>query len=270
MKKLDQLLIGVLLIGTLTACSNNPDVDDKRITVGASPTPHSLILEAAKAEVEAQGYELVIVEFTDYILPNTALDAGDLDANYFQHVPYLTKFNSERNTKLASVLAIHFEPLGLYPGRSTSLSDIENGGVTIAIPNDPTNEARALRLLEDNGFISFDDDGSANVTPIDIKDNPYNIEFVEMEAALLAQTLVDVDFAVINGNYALGANIQDSVIITEDKDSHAANTFANILVVQIGKETDEKTQVLINALSSNTVKNYIVETFYPTVISVLP
>ncbi len=270
MKKLVQLIIALLLVGSLGACSKSEDQDDKRITIGASPTPHSLILEAAKAEVEAQGYELVIVEFTDYVLPNTALDVGDLDANYFQHVPYLTTFNLERNTKLASVLAIHFEPLGLYPGKSSSISDIENGGVTIAIPNDPTNEARALRLLEDNGYISFDDDGTANVTPIDIKDNPYDIEFIEMEAALLAQTLVDVDFAIINGNYALGANIQSTVIITEDKDSHAANTFANILVVQIGKETSEKTQVLINALSSVTVKNYIQETFYPTVISVLP
>ncbi len=269
MKKSIKIAIIALLLGSIVACSKD-DTEDKKIVVGASTTPHALILEAARPAIESQGYTLEIVEFTDYVLPNTALDVGDLDANYFQHVPYLNKFNAERNTKLASVLAIHFEPLGLYPGRSTSVSAITAGGVTIAIPNDPTNETRALRLLEDNGYISFGDDGTKDVTPINITENPYNITFVEMEAALLPQTLVDVDFAVINGNYALGANIQGSVLLTEDKDSHAANTFANVLVVQIGKENSEKTQVLISALSSTAIKQYIENTFYPTVISVLP
>jgi D-methionine transport system substrate-binding protein len=263
------LILALITLLVLTGCTQSQETEDKVIRVGASPTPHSLILEVAKAEVAKLGYTLEIIEFTDYILPNTALDAGDLDANYFQHVPYLTKFNSEKGTKLSSVLAVHFEPLGLYPGKSADLNGLKAGGATVAIPNDPTNEARALRLLADNGYITLKGPADANVTPLDIDQNPYNIEFVEIEAALLAQTLVDVDFAVINGNYALGANIAQSVLLTEDKDSIAAQTFANIIVVQTGNENAEKTKILIQALSSAAVKKYIEETFYPTVISVL-
>jgi D-methionine transport system substrate-binding protein len=263
------VIIALLSLLVLSGCTTSQDKEDKVIKVGASPTPHSLILEVAKAEVEKLGYTLEIVEFTDYILPNTALDAGDLDANYFQHVPYLTKFNSEKGTKLSSVLAVHFEPLGLYPGKSVDLEGLKAGGATVAIPNDPTNEARALRLLADNGYITLKGAADANVTPLDIDQNPYNLQFVEMEAALLAQTLVDVNFAIINGNYALGANIADSVLLTEDKDSIAAQTFANIIVVQTGKENSEKTKILIQALTSGAVKKFIEETFYPTVISVL-
>lgn len=267
MKKTVILVLIALLV--LSGCTISQEKEDKVIRVGASPTPHALILEAAKEEVAKLGYTLEIVEFTDYILPNTALDAGDLDANYFQHVPYLTKFNSENGTKLSSVLAVHFEPLGLYPGKSADLNGLKAGGITIAIPNDPTNEARALRLLADNGYITLKGAADANVTPLDIDQNPYSIEFVEIEAALLAQTLIDVDYAVINGNYALGANIADSVLLTEDADSIAAQTFANIIVVQTGKENADKTKILIQALSSAIVKKFIEETFYPTVISVL-
>lgn len=263
------VIFALLTLLALSGCTISQEKEDKVIRVGASPTPHALILEAAKEEVAKLGYTLEIVEFTDYILPNTALDAGDLDANYFQHVPYLTKFNNEKGTKLSSVLAVHFEPLGLYPGKSADLNGLKTGGVTIAIPNDPTNEARALRLLADNGYITLKGAADANVTPLDIDQNPYNIEFVEIEAALLAQTLIDVDYAVINGNYALGANIADKVLLTEDADSIAAQTFANIIVVQIGKENDKKTQILIQALTSAAVKKFIEETFYPTVISVL-
>lgn len=268
MKKIVILLGILLLVSSLAACSVKKD--EKIIVVGASTTPHALILEAARSEVEALGFTLEIVEFTDYILPNTALDAGDLDANYFQHVPYLTKFNSERNTKISSVLAIHFEPLGFYPGKSKTTEAIYQGGVSIAIPNDPTNETRALRLLAANGLITLNDPQNKDLTPLDIDKNPYNINFIEIEAALLTQTLADVDFAVINGNYALAANIATNVLFTEDKDSIAAQTFANILAVQTGKESSEKTQVLIQALSSNKVKQYIEDTFYPTVVSVLP
>ncbi len=266
MKKIIYITLLSLLV--LTGCTTNNNDDDKKIVIGATPTPHAIILEQIKADVEALGYTLEIIEFTDYILPNTNLDAGDLDANYFQHVPYLTSFNNDRGTKLSSVLQVHFEPLGLYPGQATDIEAIANGGVVIAIPNDPTNETRALRLLEDNGFITLNN--NEQVTPLDITSNPNNIEFVEMEAALLAQSLVDVDFAVINGNYALGANITDSVLLTEDTQSDAAQTFANVLVVQQGKEESEKTQVLIDVLSSQKVKDYIEETFYPTVISMLP
>ena len=267
MKKTIIYALFALLV--LSGCTISQEKEDKVIRVGASPTPHALILEVAKDEVAKLGYTLEIVEFTDYILPNTVLDAGDLDANYFQHVPYLTKFNNENGTKLSSVLAVHFEPLGLYPGKSADLDGLKAGGITIAIPNDPTNEARALRLLADNGYITLKGEADANVTPLDIDQNPYNIEFVEIEAALLAQTLVDVDYAVINGNYALGANIAESVLLTEDADSIAAQTFANIIVVQTGKENAEKTKILIQALSSDAVKKFIEETFYPTVISVL-
>jgi D-methionine transport system substrate-binding protein len=264
------VIFALLTLLALSGCTNSQVKEDKVIRVGASPTPHSLILEVAKAEVAKLGYTLEIVEFTDYILPNTALDAGDLDANYFQHVPYLTKFNNEKGTKLSSVLAVHFEPLGLYPGKSASLDGLKVGGATVAIPNDPTNEARALRLLADNGYITLK--GSVRMPTshrLDIDQNPYNLQFVEIEAALLAQTLVDVNFAIINGNYALGANIASTVLLTEDKDSIAAQTFANIIVVQTGKENAEKTKILIQALSSAAVKKYIEETFYPTVISVL-
>ncbi len=268
MKKLLAGLSIVVLL--LSGCSSNDDSEDKNIVIGATPTPHALILEVARAEVEALGYTLEIVEFTDYILPNTTLDAGDLDANFFQHVPYLNSFNNDRGTDLSSVLTIHFEPLGLYPNPQRTLEDLKTPGLTIAIPNDPTNETRALRLLEDNGYISFEANASGDLTPIDIVDNPYNYTFVEMEAALLAQTLVDVDFAIINGNYALGAEIEDQVILTEDTSSLAAQTFANVLVVQTGKENDPKTLILIEALSSQSVKDYIEDTFYPTVISMLP
>lgn len=266
MKKL--IAITLLLVLFVGGCSSSEE-ENKVIKVGASPTPHALILEAARAEIEALGYELEIVEFTDYVLPNTALDAKDLDANYFQHVPYLTDFNEKRGTKISSVLAVHFEPLGLYPGKATSLDDVVDG-IKIAIPSDATNESRALRLLEDNGYISFDDDGKGEVTPIDIKKNPNNIEFIEMEAALIPQTLQDVDFAIINGNYALSAQVDDKLLLSEDKTSVAAQNYANVLVVHNDNKDSEKTKALISALSSDTIAQYIKDTFGNVVISVLP
>lgn len=266
MKKL--IVIALLLVLFVGGCSSKEE-ENTTIKVGASPTPHALILEAARSELEALGYELEIIEFTDYVLPNTALDAGDLDANYFQHVPYLSYFNDNNNTKLSSVLAVHFEPLGLYPGKASGLDDIVDG-ITIAIPNDATNESRALRLLEDNGYISFEDNGTDEVTPIDIKENPNNIEFIEMEAALIPQTLQDVDFAIINGNYALSAEVDDKLLLSEDKTSVAAQDYANVLVVHDDHVSSEKTKALITALSSETIQQYIKDTFGTVVISVLP
>lgn len=266
MKKL--IAITLLLAVFVGGCTSK-EKEDNIIKIGASPTPHALILEAARGELEALGYELEISELSEYVLGNIALDAKDLDANYFQHVPYLEGFNKDRNTKLSSVLAIHFEPLGLYPGKATSLDDIVDG-VQIAIPSDPTNESRALRLLEDNGYISFEDDGKAEVTPIDIKKNPNNIKFVEMEAALIPQTLQDVDFAIINGNYALSAKVEDTLLLSEDKTSVAAQNYANVLVVHDDDVSSEKTKALITALSSETIKQYIKDTFGNVVISVLP
>ena len=268
MKKILTSLLLLGLVFSLLGCAPST-TDDKTIRVGASPTPHAQILNVIKDDLAALGYTLEIVEFTDYVLPNTALDAGDLDANYFQHRPYLNKFNAEKGTKLSFVLAIHFEPLGLYPGKESSLDGITKGGASVAIPNDPTNEARALRLLADLGYITIAAGKEELATPLDIVNNPYNISFVEVESALLTTLLQDVDFAIINGNYALSANIASTVLTTESKESLSAQTFANGLVVKEGKENDPKTLALIQVLNSAKVKQFIVDSYTPTVLSVL-
>ena len=266
MKKLIALLISLLVISTLSACTSS---NAKVIKVGASPAPHAEILELIKPLLAEKGYTLEIVEFTDYVLPNTTLQEGDLDANYFQHVPYLEYFNEKNGTTLVSVLAVHFEPLGLYPGKSSTIESIPDGA-TIAVPNDATNEHRALNLLASLGWITLDPAVSEGATVQNIISNPKNLSIVEIVAENLVNTLQDVDYAVINGNYALEADITDSVLITEDKDSVAAQTYANILAVKAGNEDDAKTKALIEALSSDEVKTYIEETYYPVVISVLP
>jgi len=262
--KLSVLIIALLL--TVTACTT--EKKDTVIKVGASITPHAEILEVIKPLVEAKGYTLEIVEFTDYVLPNTNLNEGELDANYFQHVPYLTDFNAENGTKIVSVLAVHFEPLGLYPGKTASVEALVDGA-TIAVPNDATNEARALNLLQALGLITIDPSKSETATILDITSNPKNLVIVELEAAQLARSLPDVDLAVINGNYALEAGITSTVLTTEDKASDAALKYANILAVKEGNETSEKTLVLIEALSSDEVKQFIQDTYYPVVISVI-
>jgi D-methionine transport system substrate-binding protein len=268
MKKLIYTSIILLLTFSLLGCTSSQN-EDKTIRVGASPTPHSQILSVIKDDLLALGYTLEIVEFTDYVLPNTALDVNDLDANYFQHRPYLNKFNAENGTKLSFVLAIHFEPLGLYPGKETSLDGLKKGGASVAIPNDPTNEARALRLLADLDLIEIAAGKEELATPLDIVSNPYSITFVEVESALLTTLLSDVDFAIINGNYALGANIASTVLTTESKESLSAQTFANGLVVKEGKEEDPKTLALIQVLNSEKIKAFITDTYTPTVLSVL-
>lgn len=258
--------ISILLVGfALTACA---DKNAKIIRVGASPAPHAEILEAIKPLIEAQGYTLQIVEFTDYVLPNTNVEEGQLDANYFQHVPYLNYFNDKNKTHLVSVLAVHFEPLGLYPGKTASLDALKDGA-KIAIPNDATNEARALALLQSLGLITINPAKTTEATILDITVNPHHLDIIEIVAENLVATLPDVDFAVINGNYALGGKITDKVLATEDKDSIAALTYANVLVVKAGKETAKKTKVLIDALNSKTVKDFIAAHYYPVVISVL-
>lgn len=266
MKKLIALLISLLVISTLSACTSS---NAKVIKVGASPAPHAEILELIKPLLAKKGYTLEIVEFTDYVLPNTTLQEGDLDANYFQHVPYLEYFNEKNGTTLVSVLAVHFEPLGLYPGKSSTIESIPDGA-TIAVPNDATNEHRALNLLASLGWITLDPAVTEGATVQNIIANPKNLTIVEIVAENLVNTLQDVDYAVINGNYALEADITDSVLITEDKDSVAAQTYANILAVKAGNEDDAKTKALIEALSSDEVKTFIEETYYPVVISVLP
>lgn len=266
MKKLIALLIALLVISTLSACTSS---NAKVIKVGASPAPHAEILELIKPLLAEKGYTLEIVEFTDYVLPNTTLQEGDLDANYFQHVPYLEYFNEKNGTTLVSVLAVHFEPLGLYPGKSSTIESIPDGA-TIAVPNDATNEHRALNLLASLGWITLDPAVTEGATVQNIIANPKNLTIVEIVAENLVNTLQDVDYAVINGNYALEADITGSVLITEDKDSVAAQTYANILAVKAGNEDDAKTKALIEALSSDEVKTFIEETYYPVVISVLP
>ena len=265
MKKL-LVILSLLLATTLTACSGTKE--DKVIRVGASPAPHAQILEAIKPLIEAKGYTLEIVEYTDYVFPNTNVEEGELDANYFQHQPYLDYFNEKNGTHIVSVLAVHFEPLGLYPGKTASLDQIQDGA-KIAIPNDATNEARALLLLQALGLISVDPAKTEEATVLDIISNPHNIQFTEIVAENLVATLPDVDFAVINGNYALEGGITSTVLATEEKDSQAGLTYANILAVKEGNENSKKTQILVEALSSQTVKDFIADNYYPVVISVL-
>ncbi len=238
-----------------------------KVKVGASVTPHAEILNAVKDELKAAGYDLEVVEFTDYVLPNTALEQGDLDANYFQHTPYLENFNEENGTHLVSVGKIHYEPFGIYAGKTSDLSAIPDGG-SIAIPNDGTNEARALLLLEAQGLIKLKEGITFTATVLDIAENPKNLSIKEIEAAQLARSLQDVDAAVINGNYAIqaGLKVKDALAI-EDKDSIAADTYANVLVVKEGHENDEATKALLAALQSDTAKKFMEEKYEGAVIA---
>ncbi len=261
--------IALSLAVGLTGCGAQKQgpVKEGSIVVGASPSPHAQILEAVSEQLAQKGYQLEIKEFTDYIMPNTALEDGELDANFFQHQPYLTDFNEKNGTKLVSAAAIHFEPLGIYGGKTADLADLPEGA-QIAVPNDTTNEARALWLLQAQGIIEVDEQAGLEATKQDITSNPKNVEIVEMEAAQLPRALADVDFAVINGNYAVAAEIADQVLVTEDKDSEAAKQYANIVAVREGDENREDIKALVEALQSDGVKAYIEETFGSTVIPV--
>lgn len=261
--------IALSLAVGLSGCSAQKQgpVKEGSIVVGASPSPHAQILEAVSEQLAQKGYQLEIKEFTDYIMPNTALEDGELDANFFQHQPYLTDFNEKNGTKLVSAAAIHFEPLGIYGGKTADLADLPEGA-QIAVPNDTTNEARALWLLQAQGIIEVDEQAGLEATKQDITSNPKNVEIVEMEAAQLPRALADVDFAVINGNYAVAAEIADQVLVTEDKDSEAAKQYANIVAVREGDENREDIKALVEALQSDEVKAYIEETFGSTVIPV--
>lgn len=220
-------------------------------------------MEVVKEILADEGYDLEIVTFTDYVQPNLNLEEEDLDANYFQHQQYLDQFNEERGTHLVSVADVHYEPMGIYPGQSSSLEELPDGA-TIAVPNDVTNEARALILLQDQGLITLDPEAGIEATPLDITDNPKNLEFVEVESAQLPNVLQDVNLAVINGNYALqgGLTISGDAIATEDPDSEIIQDYyVNVLVVREGHENDEKIQALKDALLSDTVRDFITQTF---------
>lgn len=251
-----------------TAAASSSAASDNVITVGASPSPHAEILEAIKPELEAQGYELKVVEYSDYVQPNVALSEGDLDANYFQHLPYLENYNTENGTDLASAGAIHFEPMGLYAGKSSDIANVPDGA-KIAVPSDATNEARALLLLQDQGVIKLTDGVGLEATANDIVENPHNVELVEVEAAAVPRSLQDVDFGVINGNYALSAGLDTSATLaSEGADSEAAQTYANIIAVRSGDEDSEKTQALLKAITSDTARKFIEDTYKGSVISV--
>lgn len=260
-------LAAVLSCGLLVGCGGS-EADDKTIKIGASPSPHAEILSEIEDAVAAQGYTLEIVEYNDYVIPNTAVDQGELDANFFQHKPYLDDFNANNGTDIVSVAAIHFEPLGIYSSVVEEVAEIGEGAI-IGVPNDATNEARALLLLEANGLITLKEGAGVNATINDIESNPLNLEITEIEAAQLPLSLLDLDAAVINGNYAIsgGLSIADAIAL-EESTSVAAETYANIIAVKAGNEDSEKVQVLINALQSDAVKEYIESTYAGAVVPV--
>lgn len=233
------------------------------IKVGATPVPHAEILEFVKPALAEAGYTLEIVEFTDYVQPNLALDAGDIDANFFQHVPYLESFAGSRGLNLVSVAGVHIEPIGLYSATHETVKSISNGS-TIAIPNDPTNGGRALLLLESAGLIQLAQDAGLEATPIDVVENPLGLFFVELEAAQLPRALADVDAAVINTNYAIeaGLNPVDDALLIETSDS----PYTNILTVRAGDEEAPAILALIAALQSEAVSEFILETYEGAVV----
>ena len=265
-KKIIALAAAAALTLSLAACSGNnssstadnssSDASSTVIRVGASPSPHAEILEFAKDQLAAKGYELEIVEFTDYVMPNVALYEGDLDANFFQHTPYLDNYNEQNGTDLVSACKVHFEPMGLYSETLTSVSDVAEGS-KVGVPNDPTNEARALNLLEAQGLIKLREGAGLNATPLDIEENPLNLEFVELEAAQLPRNLSEFAIAAINGNYAIEAGILDKVIVNEAADSESAQEYANILAVQSGELETDKTKALVEALTSDETREFI-------------
>ena len=236
------------------------------IVVGASPSPHAEILKAAQPLLAEKGITLEIKEFTDYVQPNLALNTGDPDANYFQHIPYLESFNEEKGTHLVNAGGIHYEPFGLYPGTETSLDNIDNA--TIAVPNDTTNEARALLLLQDNGYITLKDGVGLTATTKDIVENPHNISFVELEAAQVPRTLPEVSFGVLNGNYAMeaGLTVADDALLYESDDSEAAATYVNVIAVKEGNENLPKIKALVDTLKSDEIKQFINDNYNGGVI----
>ncbi len=266
MKKIIAVLFTLVLAFALVSCGSQGGSSETTVLkVGASPSPHAEILEVVKDDLAKQGIELEIVEFDDYVLPNTSTEDGSIDANYFQHTPYLEDFNATRGTHLVSVAVIHYEPLGIYGGKSSSL-DLADGAV-IGVPNDTSNEARALLLLEANGLITLDPGAGLNATVLDITSNPKNLKIEEIEAAQLTAHLSDLDLAVINGNYAVqgGLSAEDAIAI-EDKDSEAANIYGNVLVVKEGNEKNPAILALADALRSEEVRKFIEDNYAGTVV----
>ena len=259
------ITVAALSAGLLTGCGSK-GTDDKTIKVAATAVPHAEILEQAKPILAEQGYTLEVQVFDDYVQPNEVVESGDFDANYFQHIPYLESFNQEKGTHLVNAGGIHYEPFGLYPGKESDLANIENA--TIAIPNDTTNEARALLLLQDNGYITLKDGVGLTATVNDIVENPHNIQFVELEAAQVPRTLPEVSFGVLNGNYAMeaGLAVADDALLFESDESEAAATYVNVIAVKEGNENSDKIKALVSVLKSDEIKNFINENYNGGVI----
>ncbi len=291
-KILSSILLGALTLSIFTGCGSSDSAADTStdaaetaetsdaadsasteveskgtITVAASATPHAEILEAAKPILAEQGWDLEVTIYDDYVLPNEVVESGEFDANYFQHVPYLDSFNEERGTHLVEVGKIHYEPFGIYPGTKASLDDIAEGDV-IAVPNDTTNEARALLLLQDNGIITLKDGAGLTATVNDIAENPYNVQIQELAAEQVARVKDEVAFVVLNGNYALeaGFSVSKDSIAYETSDSEAAKTYVNVIVVKEGNEDNEGVNALVDVLKSDEIKEYINSTYDGAVI----
>lgn len=258
-------LAAVLLCAAL-ALPSLAGAETVKIKVGASPTPHAELLKVANEVLKPQGYEIEIVEYADYVQPNMALDAKELDANYFQHKPYLDDFMKEKGVALVSIGTVHYEPFGIYAGKTKSLDDLKDGAV-VAVPNDTTNEARALLLLQDKGLLKLKDGAGLTATRRDILENPRKLKIEELEAAQLVRALPDVDIAVINGNYAIlgGLKVKDA-LAAESADSIAATTYANIVAIRKGDEQRPELQALLNALRSDKVKEYMIKTYEGAVL----
>ena len=262
-------LTAALAIGTIAANGVlvSADAEKGTIKVAASATPHAEILEEAKPILEKEGWDLEVTVFDDYVQPNLVVESGDFDANYFQHIPYLDNFNEEQGTHLVNAGGIHYEPFGIYPGTKKTLDDLEDGD-TIAVPNDTTNEARALLLLQDNGVITLKDGAGLEATVKDIEENPKNIQIEELEAAQVSRVKDEVAFVVLNGNYALqaGYSVSKDSIAHEASDSEAAKTYVNIIAVKEGNEDNEAVKALVDVLKSDEIKDYINETYDGAVV----
>ena len=278
-KVLAVLLMSVFAVSALAGCGGSSSGSAPKetqaaasgemevITVAASATPHSEILEQAKPTLAEQGYDLQITVFNDYVQPNEVVEAREFDANYFQHIPYLDSFNAEKGTHLVNAGGIHYEPFGIYPGSKTSLDDVADGD-EILVPNDTSNEARALLLLQDNGLLTLKEGAGLEATVNDIVENPHNLKITEMEAAQIARSLPDAAYGVINGNYALEAGLSAAkdALTYEASDSEAAKTYVNVIAVYDGDESTDKIKALVDVLKSDAIKQYINDTYDGAVI----
>ena len=264
LKKISILTAVLLLaVSILSACGGGTDeaAEDKVIRVAASPTPHAEILYSIADVLAEDGWTLEVVEFDDYVQPNVATTDGDVDANYFQHVPYLDEYNEQNGTDLVAVANVHYEAMGVYKGTKDSFDALEDGD-KIGIPNDATNGARALQLLEANGVIKLKEGAGITATEQDIVENPKNIVIVPLEAATIPASLPDLALGVINYNYAQGAGFtKDDAIALESEDSDAAEMYVNVIVVNAGNEDSEKTKALVAAIQTEAVREFILENY---------